>query len=35
MKYTDKQLLDAISENGLSVSKDSLDFEVIKLNVDD
>jgi len=35
MKYTDKQLLDAISESGLSVSKDSLDFEVIKLNVDD
>ena len=35
MKYTNKQLLDAISENGLSVSEDSLDFEVIKLNVDD
>jgi len=34
MKYTDKQLLDTIAENGFSVYKDSDDFQIIKGGVD-
>lgn len=34
MKYTEKQLLDVIAENGFLVYKDSDDFQIIKGGVE-